>query len=327
MAREGVAFEALDNGLLSCEDPGSAQQTCDELSAEKFAQLAGKWLARLPHPYPQEDRLAGYCYGISSLQAEFSLTQILDRPLDRAGLFRAGHPRQPGPGAARPGATGLQPPSDQEDARPVPHPRPDLGRGALALHRLQHTCIQQYHKEGRGSAGFSARAESGHSAATASCRSSSAPAYSFPGRLPGSRPRSAASRVGEALMRQQPEHQQGQEQGQHSEVSAAQGPGRAGHPPSPGCEWLGSRTPAGREGQPLADGEIARVVDGGFRAMGLRAALFLSRSCNRLLRSGLSAIGPSSSACRGAFAAGTGGRRQSHRSCLEPAADRRMNQN
>ncbi len=87
LAREGVAFEALDNGLLSCEDPERAQQICDELSAEKIAGLASKWLARLPHPFPQEDRLAGYCYDISILQAEFSLTQVLDRPLSGRVFF------------------------------------------------------------------------------------------------------------------------------------------------------------------------------------------------------------------------------------------------
>ena len=34
----------------------------------------------LPHPYPAADRKAGYRYRLSVLQAEFSLTQIWDRP-------------------------------------------------------------------------------------------------------------------------------------------------------------------------------------------------------------------------------------------------------
>ena len=37
-------------------------------------------MARLPHPYPAADRAAGYRYEISILQAEFSRTQVLDRP-------------------------------------------------------------------------------------------------------------------------------------------------------------------------------------------------------------------------------------------------------
>ena len=43
--------------------------------------LLRRWLARLPHPFTPEDREAGYRYDLSILQAEFSLTQILDRPL------------------------------------------------------------------------------------------------------------------------------------------------------------------------------------------------------------------------------------------------------
>jgi len=39
-----------------------------------------KWLAKLPHPYTPADRKAGYLYNVSILQAEFSLTQVLDRP-------------------------------------------------------------------------------------------------------------------------------------------------------------------------------------------------------------------------------------------------------
>jgi len=40
-----------------------------------------KWLRRLPHPFPACDRAAGYRYQLSILQAEFSLTQVLDHPI------------------------------------------------------------------------------------------------------------------------------------------------------------------------------------------------------------------------------------------------------
>ena len=40
-----------------------------------------KWLRLLPHPFTGNDRKAGYRYDISILQAEFSLTQVLDRPV------------------------------------------------------------------------------------------------------------------------------------------------------------------------------------------------------------------------------------------------------
>lgn len=81
LAKEGIAFEALDNGILSCADPRRLQQLCDRLSAAKIDKLLRKWLARLPHPFGAKDRAAGYRYDVSILQAEFSLTQVLDRPV------------------------------------------------------------------------------------------------------------------------------------------------------------------------------------------------------------------------------------------------------
>lgn len=81
LAREGVAYEPLDNGLRTCADPIRAQATANDLSAEKIEAVIRKWLARLPPPFTAAERAAGYEYDISILQAEFSLTQVLDRPL------------------------------------------------------------------------------------------------------------------------------------------------------------------------------------------------------------------------------------------------------
>lgn len=81
LAREGIAYDPLDNGLRTCADPGRAQALADGLSAEKIEALIRKWLTRLPQPFTEAERVAGYDYDISILQAEFSLTQVLDRPL------------------------------------------------------------------------------------------------------------------------------------------------------------------------------------------------------------------------------------------------------
>lgn len=80
LAKENIAFEALDNGVLSCDDPRRLQQIADGLDAAKIDALLRKWLARLPHPFTPVDRKAGYRYDLSVLQAEFALTQVLDRP-------------------------------------------------------------------------------------------------------------------------------------------------------------------------------------------------------------------------------------------------------
>src|SRR5215467_4708126 len=80
LARLGIGFEALDNGVLSCAKPERLQNICDGLSAEKIDGFLRKWLRLLPHPFTGGDRKAGYRYDLSILQAEFSLTQVLDRP-------------------------------------------------------------------------------------------------------------------------------------------------------------------------------------------------------------------------------------------------------
>jgi hypothetical protein len=81
LAQEGIAFEALDNGILTCAEPKRLQKICDNLSAAKIDALLRKWLRLLPHPFTGADRKSGYRYAISVLQAEFSTTQVLDRPV------------------------------------------------------------------------------------------------------------------------------------------------------------------------------------------------------------------------------------------------------
>ncbi len=81
LAKEGIAFEALDNGIRSCADPRRLQEIAAGLTAQRIDALLRKWLARLPHPFTAADRQAGYRYQVSILQAECSLTQVLDRPV------------------------------------------------------------------------------------------------------------------------------------------------------------------------------------------------------------------------------------------------------
>ena len=87
LAQEGIAFEALDNGILKCAQPKRLQKICDALSAAKIDALLRKWLKLLPHPFTAVDRQAGYRYDISILQAEFSTTQVLDRPVHGRVFF------------------------------------------------------------------------------------------------------------------------------------------------------------------------------------------------------------------------------------------------
>ena len=86
-ARAGIGFTPLDNGFAAVDDAAALQAICDSLGPAQIDALLRKWLARLPHPFSLADRAAGYRYDISILQAEFSLTQMLDKPVSGRIFF------------------------------------------------------------------------------------------------------------------------------------------------------------------------------------------------------------------------------------------------
>ncbi|HZA71525.1 MAG TPA: MarR family winged helix-turn-helix transcriptional regulator [Propionibacteriaceae bacterium] len=86
-AKAGIGYEPLDNGFASCDDVPAVQAICDRLGPEHIDALLRKWLRILPHPFAPEDEAAGYRYELSILQAEFSLTQMLDRPVSGRIFF------------------------------------------------------------------------------------------------------------------------------------------------------------------------------------------------------------------------------------------------
>ncbi len=151
--RRGIRYEPLDNGILSCEEPAVLQRICDELSAEKIEALFRKWLRRLPHPFTAKDRAAGIRYDLSMLQVEFSLTQVLDRPVTGRIFFEEvirenldiGRPDQ------------VQLIFERRIVRRGPHATPGRFRTRVitegvypSLHvDYKATRIKQYHKEGR----------------------------------------------------------------------------------------------------------------------------------------------------------------------------------
>jgi hypothetical protein len=89
LAKAGIAFEALDNGVRSCADPPRLQQIMEALSAVKIEALVAKWRARRPDPFTAADHAAGCNPQLSILQAEFSRTPVFDRPLSGRHLFEA----------------------------------------------------------------------------------------------------------------------------------------------------------------------------------------------------------------------------------------------
>ena len=150
-AKDGIGFTALDNGFAAVDDPAKVQAICDRLAPAKIDALLRKWLRAAAAPVHRKDRAAGYRYDISILQAEFSLTQMLDGPVtgriffeqvirdnldlgrpDQVGLIfdrriHAGRNKTPGRFRTRVINAGVTP----------------------SLHvDYKHATIKQYHKEG-----------------------------------------------------------------------------------------------------------------------------------------------------------------------------------
>jgi hypothetical protein len=149
----GIEFTPLDNGFASCENPKRLQKICDGLTDTVIATFVAKWLARLPNPFTPADAAAGFGYQLSILQAEFALTQVLDRPLAGRVFFEdvIRHNLDLG----RPDRVGLV--FDRRVITRGPRPTPGKFRTRVitsgvtpSLHvDYKRSKIKQYHKEGK----------------------------------------------------------------------------------------------------------------------------------------------------------------------------------
>lgn len=152
-AKAGIGFEALDNGFAAVDDPSGLQDICDRLGPGQVDRLLRKWLARLPHPFSPADRAAGYRYDLSVLQAEFSLTQMLDKPVSGRIFFE--QVIRDNLDIGRPDQVGLV--FDRRVRTRGPNQTPGRFRTRVitegvtpSLHvDYKHATIKQYHKEGR----------------------------------------------------------------------------------------------------------------------------------------------------------------------------------
>ncbi|OJY38859.1 hypothetical protein [Pseudonocardia sp. 73-21] len=152
-AKEGIGHTALDNGFATCDDPAALQAVCDRLGPAQIQALLDKWLQILPSPFSDADRAAGYRYELSVLQAEFSLTQVLDRPVSGRVFFE--HVIRDNLDAGRPDQVSLI--FDRQLVRRGPRPTPGRFRTRVITNGVtpsvhidyKNTRIKQYHKEGR----------------------------------------------------------------------------------------------------------------------------------------------------------------------------------
>jgi hypothetical protein len=152
-AKAGVGFTAMDNAFAAVDDPAALQAICDQLGPAQIQALLDKWLAILPNPFTQADRDAGYEYRLSVLQAEFSLTQMLDSPVSGRIFFE--QVIRDNLDIGRPDQVSLV--FDRGLKRTGPRATPGRFRTRVitdgvtpSLHvDYKHTTIKQYHKEGR----------------------------------------------------------------------------------------------------------------------------------------------------------------------------------
>ena len=151
--KAGIGFTALDNGFAAVDDVPALQAICDSLDEAKIEALARKWLDILPNPYSAADQAAGYRYDISVLQAEFSLTQVLDKPV--SGRIFFDQVICDNLAIGRPDRVGLI--FDRKIVRKGPHPTPGRFRTRVitsgvtpSLHvDYKNSKIKQYHKLGK----------------------------------------------------------------------------------------------------------------------------------------------------------------------------------
>lgn len=152
-AKAGIGFTPLDNGFAACDDVAAVQAICDSLGPEHIDALLRKWLAVLPNPFTPEDETAGYRYELSVLQAEFSLTQMLDRPVSGRIFFE--QVLHDNLDIGRPDQVSLV--FDRRIRRTGKHPTPGRFRTRVitdgvvpSLHiDYKHAKIKQYHKDGK----------------------------------------------------------------------------------------------------------------------------------------------------------------------------------
>src|SRR5512133_284777 len=152
-AKAGIAHTALDNGFATCADPVAVQAICDQLGPAQVQALLDKWLQILPGAFTNADRAAGYRYELSVWQAEFSLTQVLDRPVSGRVFFE--QVIRDNLDAGRPDRVSLI--FDRRLIHGRRRSTPGLLRTRVitdgvtpSLHiDYKHTKIKQYHKEGR----------------------------------------------------------------------------------------------------------------------------------------------------------------------------------
>ena len=152
-ARAGIGFTPLDNGFAAVDDARRGAGDLRLLRRDGHLGPGRQVDGLLPCPFTAEDTAAGYRYEVSVLQAEFSLTQVLDKPVTGRIFFE--QVIRDNLDIGRPDKAGLI--FGRRIIRKGPRATPGrfrtrvLTEGVVpTLHvDYKHSKIKQYHKEGK----------------------------------------------------------------------------------------------------------------------------------------------------------------------------------
>lgn len=89
LARAGIAFTELDNGLHDTTDPDAARKICARLGSGHIRGLINRWLPSLPSPLTRADQRAGFTWSFSVRQLETADTAVFNRPASGRAWFEA----------------------------------------------------------------------------------------------------------------------------------------------------------------------------------------------------------------------------------------------
>jgi hypothetical protein len=151
--KAGIGFTPMDNAFAAVDDVPALQAICDSFGEEHIRALLAKWLRILPYPFTEDDTAAGYRYDVSVVQAEFSLTQMLDKPV--TGRIFLEQMIRDNLDLGRPGKISLIFGRRIHNGRKRPTPSEFRTRivtdNVTPAVRVEYkkTKVKQYHKEGR----------------------------------------------------------------------------------------------------------------------------------------------------------------------------------
>ena len=128
LAKRGIGFEPLDNGILRCANPAAMQRLADRLTAARVDALLRKWAGPAAAPVLVQRPGAGHPLRHLDAASRIRPHRGFRPAACRTGLLRRGDAREPRHGATRPRAVDLRPTRQPTHPHAASHPR-DYRRG------------------------------------------------------------------------------------------------------------------------------------------------------------------------------------------------------